>query len=212
MDRRLCIFGTGGCGRETLCCIIDSVDSTDFDYKRDVVFMVDDEHYSNSSLLDVEVMPRSAFNPENFDVVIGVGDSSMRKKIAETLPHETRFKTIIHPSVVMSKWVELGEGAIITAGCILTTQIIIGKHAHLNLGSRIGHDCVIGDYFTTAFGVKVSGNCTISDLVYLGTNVSIKQGISITEQVTIGMGGVVVKHITESGVYIGNPVQKMLKK
>jgi len=47
--------------------------------------------------------------------------------------------------------------------------------------------------------------------VYFGTNSCVRQKITICDNVTIGMGGVVVKNITEPGVYIGNPVQKLVK-
>ena len=39
---------------------------------------------------------------------------------------------------------EIGAGSIITAGCIITTNIKIGKHSHLNLHTTIGHDCELG--------------------------------------------------------------------
>jgi acetyltransferase-like isoleucine patch superfamily enzyme len=45
--------------------------------------------------------------------------------------------------------------------------------------------------------------------VYFGTNSSVRQGITICQDVVIGMGGVVVKNITESGIYVGNPATKL---
>ena len=46
----------------------------------------------------------------------------------------------------MTRWVELGSGTVVTAGCILTNQIRIGSHVHVNLDSTIGHDCVVKDF------------------------------------------------------------------
>jgi len=208
LRKKICIVGTGGFGKEVLCCLIDSLKPNEFEVNEIACFMVSDNHFKGERILGVEVIPQSKFDPLKYDVIIGIGDPSVRKAMVESLPKETSYATIIHPSVVMSKWVEIGEGSIITAGSILTCNIKIGKHAHLNLHTTIGHDCVIGDYFTSTPGVNISGNCTFGDCVYFGTNASTREKLSICSNVTIGMGGVVVKSIDKEGVYIGNPLHK----
>ena len=211
-EKKICIIGTGGHGRETLTCLIDGISTTELKIEEIAVFMVNDEFYEKSEIMGVPVIKDSEFNAENYKVVVAIGDPKTRKKVIEKLPPETEFTTIIHPNVVISDWVEIGEGSIITAGTILTCNIKIGKHAHLNLHTTIGHNCIIGDYFTTAPGINISGNCEFGDCVYFGTNSSIRQGIKICDNVTIGMGGIVLKNINEEGVYIGNPVKKLEKK
>lgn len=209
-EKKICIFGTGGFGREVLCCIIDGINKKD-SINELACFMVSDDQYNEAEIMGVKVIKQSEFIPSDYEVVIAVGDPNTRKKIVESLPAETNYATIIHPNVVISKWVELGEGSIITAGTILTCNIKIGKHAHLNLNTTIGHDCVIGDYFTTAPSANISGNCNFGECVYFGTSASVRQGINICNNVTIGMGGVVVKNILEEGIYIGNPLKKLEK-
>ena len=211
-NKRICIVGAGGFAREVLCCLIDSMQATDESIAEAACFMVGDEDYKESSIMGIEVIRQSAFDPSLYDVVVGIGEPLLRKKVVESLPPQTTYISVIHPTAVMSKWVEIGEGSVITAGTILTCNVKIGKHVHLNLHTTIGHDCEIGDFCTTTPGVNVSGICKFGECVYLGTNSSIRQGINICDNVTIGMGGVVVKDITESGVYIGNPLKKMEKK
>lgn len=212
MDKKICIFGTGGFGRETYCCLLDAMKLKDFNAAVSTSFMVSDKHFSEKEVMGIEVIPQSAFDPEKYDVVVAIGDPILRKQVVNSLPEHTTFATIVHPSVVMSQWVAIGEGSIITAGTILTCNIAIGKHAQLNLHTTIGHDCVIGDYFTTAPAANISGKCTIGDEVYIGTNASIKQGVSIPSNTTIGMGAVVTKDIKNQGVYIGNPSKIMNKE
>ena len=168
--------------------------------------MEDDE------IMGVPVMPQSKFNANEHVAVVAIGNPTVRQKVADSLPTQTEWHTIIHPTAVSSQWVEIGEGSIITAGCVLTTHIDLGMHSHLNLHTTIGHDCRIGNFFTTAPGANISGNCKIGDRVYIGTNAAIKQGVTICDDVTIGMGGVVLKDITEPGVYVGNPVRKLERK
>jgi len=207
--KRLCIVGTGGFARETLVCLLDGQRKLNLKIEELACFMEEDKYLTEKNIMGIEVIPQSVFSPEFYDVVVAIGDPIKRKRVVETLPPETTYAKIVHPSAIISKWVEIGDDAIITSGVIITCNIKIGKHSQLNLHTTIGHDCIIGDYFTTAPGAKISGNCNFGDNVYLGTNSSVRQGISICDDVTIGMGGVVVKDIYESGVYVGNPLRKI---
>ncbi|MCC6762258.1 MAG: acetyltransferase [Chitinophagaceae bacterium] len=211
-NKKICILGAGGFGREVLACLIDIIANSNLKIEDIACFMVNDEHYKENRIMGVEVIKQSNFDPLRYNVVVAIGDPSTRKKVVDDLPIQTTYTTVIHPRAIVSKWVEIGEGSIVTAGTILTCNIKIGKHSHLNLNTTIGHDCVMGDFFTTAPAANVSGNCHFGDCVYLGTNSAVRQGIKICDNVTIGMGGVVIKDISEEGVYIGNPVQRLVKR
>jgi len=194
------IIGAGGFGREVYWSLplVDRINT---------VFFVDDKYWSDTDPL---ILPLSKFDYKKYEIIIAVGEPRDRFNIVQKLPKETKYFTHIHHSVeILDPNIEIGEGSIICAGCILTTNIKLGKHTHLNLQTTIGHDCEIGDYFTTAPGVKISGNCKIYDRVYIGTNASIKQKISINSLSTIGMNATVVKHIETPGVYIGTPAKKI---
>jgi sugar O-acyltransferase (sialic acid O-acetyltransferase NeuD family) len=210
-NKKICIIGAGGFGREVLLCVVDSITTTNLKLEDTVCFMVEDEYLVENKIMGIEVIPQSKFDPNLYNVVVAIGDPKTRKRVVESLPDETTFTTVIHPNAIISDWVQIGEGSIITAGVIITCNIKIGKHSQLNLHTTIGHDCELGDYFTTAPGANISGNCTFGEKVYFGTNASVRQGVSICNDVTIGMGGVVVKNISESGVYIGNPLKKLQK-
>ena len=192
------IIGNGGFGREIYWSLEDRLDCK---------FFVDDEYYDGK---DLDTLPLSKFNPEEYEVVIAIANSVVREKIVKNLPEGTKFFTHIHRSVeIQGDDVEIGEGSIVCAGTIITTNIKIGKHAHLNLHSTVGHDTVIGDYFTTAPGAKISGNCIIGDRVYFGTNSCVREKIKVCDDVVIGLNGGVVKNIDEPGVYGGTPAKKI---
>ena len=173
----------------------------------DLISFVDDLYYNET---DKNTKPLSQFNPNEWEVLIAIGDPTAREELSNRLPIETKYFTFIHPSVlILGTDVEIGEGSVICAGSIITTNCKIGKHTHLNLMSTVGHDCIIGDYMTTAPGVKISGNCNIGKCVYIGTNASIKQKISICDYTVIGLNAGVFKNITEPGVYVGVPSKKI---
>jgi sugar O-acyltransferase (sialic acid O-acetyltransferase NeuD family) len=144
-------------------------------------------------------------------ITIGIASNAIRQKSLSQLPLDIEYISLIHPSVQISKWVNVGRGAVITAGCILTCAIEIGEFVQLNVNTTICHDCTIGDFFTTAPAVNINGNCTIASDVYFGCGSATKQGISICSNVIVGMGAMVIKDITEPGTYIGIPAKKLLK-
>lgn len=168
---------------------------------------VDDKYYTPNNK---NIVPLSEFNPNEYEVLIAIGDGAARKEIVSRLPKETKYFNYIHPSAeILGNDVEIGEGSIVCAGAIVTTNCIIGKHTHLNLHTTIGHDNRIGDFFTTAPGAKISGNCNIGECVYFGTNASVRQKITICDNVTIGLNAGVVKNINEPGTYVGVPAKKL---
>jgi len=164
---------------------------------------VDDQYVDNDTL------PLSQFDPTKHVAMVAVANSRDRYDIIQRLPKETQFFTFIHPTALLIDNIEIGEGSFIGAYSILTTNIRIGKHAILNRGNHIGHDCRIGDYFSAMPGSIVSGNVTIYDLVYMGNNSSIREKLSVHSSSTIGMNSAVVKHIKETGVYVGCPAVKI---
>lgn len=194
------IIGAGGFGRE----VYWSLNPIE---RNNTVFFVDDVYWDNSN---DKILPLSSFDTNKYEVVVAIADCYHRQRIVESLPKNTKYFTHIHPSAqIHGDDVEIGEGSIICAGTILTTNIKIGKHAHLNLITTIGHDCVIGDYFTTAPGVQISGNETIGNRVYFGTRSCIKQKLTICDDVIIGMNSGVVNKIIEPGTYVGTPTKKI---
>jgi sugar O-acyltransferase (sialic acid O-acetyltransferase NeuD family) len=194
------IIGAGGFGKEVYWSL-PLIDRTN------TVFFVDDEYHDGTDPL---VLPISKFNPNEYEIVIAIADSKARERIVNSLPKNTKYFNHIHPTAQLhGPDIVIGEGSIICAGSIITTNVKIGKHAHINLITTIGHDCVIGDYFTTAPGVQISGNETIGNRVYFGTRSCIKQKITICDDVVIGMNSGVTKNINEPGIYIGTPVKKI---
>ena len=163
------LIGSGGFAREIMAhmgvklpCFVDDD------------FVVDDD------------IPLSKFDPNEYEVLIAIGDPNIRYNLFKKLPKNTKFFTFIHQSAqILDSNINIGEGSVICANCILTTNIKIGSHSHLNLLTTIGHDTVIGDFLTTAPGAKISGNCEIGNRVYIGTNASIKQKLKICDNAVI---------------------------
>lgn len=204
--KQLFIFGAGGFAREVFCLLVDAGKEAQVE-----CFVEPADVWKPREINGLPVRSQASFDPLRHKAIIGVGDPGVRRRIVSALPAATEFETVIHPNVVRSRWVEIGEGSIICAGTILTCNIRLGKHTQLNLVTTIGHECTAGDFFTTAPAVNISGNCRFGDNVYFGANASIREKLTVCSDVTVGMGAVVVKDITEPGVYVGNPLRKLEK-
>jgi hypothetical protein len=187
------LIGYGGHAREVMA-----------QMRKKLTCFVDDEYVCENT------KPLSEFDPKKYKVMVALGDSKKRFDMVQKLPKETKYFSWIHPTALVMKKIEIGEGSFIGANSILTTNIKIGKHAILNRSNHIGHDCVVGDYFSMMPGSIVSGNVKIYDCVYMGNNSCIKEKLSVHSLSTIGMGSMVVSDINDNGTYIGVPAK--LKK
>ncbi len=143
--------------------------------------------------------------------IVAIGSPRSRKFVVEKMKKLgcPMFASLIHPSVVKSNHIIIGEGTLICAGCILTVNIVIGEHCIININSTIGHEVKIGDFSTIAPIVAISGNVTLEDFTEVGTGASIRQGVSIGRGAMLGMGSVLTKNIPRFKIYAGIPAKPL---
>ena len=206
----LYIIGAGGFGREVAWLVerINEVNPT-WNLKG---FIDDNESLWGNVEGDYPVLGGCEYLKSLGDVyaVCAVGSAKVRKIIIGRIKESNvKFATLIDPSVLVSKRVEIGEGSIICAGTIITVDIRIGNHVIINLDCTIGHDVDIEDFVTIYPSVNVSGNVLIGQCTELGTGTQIIQGKTITANSIVGAGAVVVKNIEEPGTYVGSPAKKI---
>ena len=206
----LYIIGAGGFGREVAWLVerINEVNPT-WNLKG---FIDDNEKIWGTREDAYEVLGGCEYlkNLGEVYAVCAVGSAKIRKIIIDKIKNSNvKFATLIDPSVLVSKRVEIGEGSIICAGTIITVDIKIGNHVIINLDCTIGHDDVIEDYATIYPSVNVSGNVLIGECSELGTGMQIIQGKKVAPNTIIGAGAVVVKDCLESGTYVGSPAKRI---
>lgn len=207
---KLIIVGGGGFSREVIWLARDCPDQWD------IIGILDDNHdMYGQTFCGVKVIGSIAdcINYPDTSFVIAVGSPRTRKTIVNRMQsyRDVVFATLIHSSVLKSEYVEIGDGSIITAGCILTTQITLGQHSIVNLACTIGHDVVAGDFCTLAPKVAVSGNVVFGDGVEVGTGSTIIQGLSLGQGSFIGAGAVVSKDIISNVLAAGCPARQVKK-
>jgi sugar O-acyltransferase (sialic acid O-acetyltransferase NeuD family) len=143
--------------------------------------------------------------------VCGVGAPKDRHSlIARAEKLGVAYCNLIHPSVVSTRWVKMGKGVIIAAGCVLSNQICLGDHVLVNFNSTVGHDTVLEDFVTVAPGANLSGRVTISAGCYIGTGASVIEKIHLGEWSVVGAGSAVFADVPPNSTVIGVPARVML--
>jgi len=210
---RILIIGAGGFGREVLWTINDC-NKIKEDYSV-IGFIDDDESLQGKTIDGFSVLGGLDWFDSNYEksmsCVIAIGDPLQKKKIENQLEKvNPSYSKIIHPTVISSQLVTIGDGTIIQAGTILTVNIKIGKHVHINIDSTIGHDSVIEDYVTINPGVHINGKTVIGNSTFVGSGVVMKQEMKVGSESIIGAGAVLLEDVPNRSLYAGVPAK--LKK
>ena len=204
--KKIAIIGAGGFGREVLM-LIEQINQVNKQFE--FIGFFDDNLKKGAIINNYPVLGKiEDINSINYDlgVVFAIGSPLIKKQIYLQINNQHIFYPIlIHPNVQIGNFVSIGEGSIITAGVIITSNISIGKHVILNLQSTVGHDAKIGDFCSFMPSVNISGEVIIKDLVYIGTGAIIINQKNIGTSAIIGAGAVIIKDVPDGATVVGNP-------
>ena len=144
--------------------------------------------------------------------LVGIGDNFRRWKVAQFL--RTNFPTVhiataIHPSAVIAKDVEIGEGTSVMAGAIINPSCRVGRFCIVNTRASLDHDCVMGDFSTLGPGVVTGGNCSLGRWSAIGIGAALKHGVSVGEHSVVGGGSMVMRNIEPKMVAYGVPARQI---
>lgn len=203
---KIYIVGAGGFARE-VAWLIEDINEVSPTWE--IVGFIDE----NSDLIGKELNGYKVLggidylnNQEKANVIIAIGTGEVREKLVSKIKNHI-FPILIHPSVIKSKLIQIGEGTIICAGSIITTNVEIGKHVIVNLDCTIGHDVILKNCTTILPSVNVSGNVIMGENTMIGTGSAIIQGLEIGSNTIIGAGSVVTKNIPGYCTAVGSPAR-----
>ncbi|OLO09870.1 hypothetical protein BTW10_17660 [Chromohalobacter japonicus] len=173
----------------------------------------DDWNYSGLVILEEEVYKYSQLL-----FVIGIGENTIRRKVAERFSGQLRFTNLIHPSATFGRdqleKLKCCQGVVVAAGVRFTSNIEIGNHTIFNQNVTVAHDCTVQDYVHVAPGVNISGNVHVGESCWIGAGAVINQGTNdkklfINRGTIIGSGAVVVRDCDPYAVYTGMPAKRI---
>lgn len=207
--KKIVIIGAGGFARE-VSWLIEDINKQSSEWEM-LGFIDKDKSQIGKILNGFPILgDESWFDNQNGEIyaICALGEGTIRRKIIQKLNGmNIKYAKLIHPSVIMSDYNEIGDGTIICAGNILTNNIKVGEHVIINLDCTVGHDAIIESYCTILPSVNVSGNVTLKEGCYVGTGATIIDKIYIGEWTIIGAGSVVVKEIPPRCTAVGVPAK-----
>ena len=213
--KKISVFGAGGFGREVKV-LIEQINAVKKQW--DFIGFWDDDETLDKTINDSPLLggmnQLNQFNEELY-IVCAVAEPDVKEKIINKISNpNVKFPVLIHPNAILGdrKYISIGEGTIIAAGCIITANIEIGKHVILNLLCTVGHDTIVGSYSSFMPSVNISGEVIIQNSVYVGTGAKIINQLEIGKNVTIGAGAVVSKTLPENCVAVGVPAKPIKYK
>jgi acetyltransferase EpsM len=163
-----------------------------------------DDYSRQSEIKSLTVYTKPPNNISKADLIIAIGNNSVRKKISEKYS-DSKYIQAIHPAAIVAEDVQVGLGTVLMAGVVVNTGAVIGKHVILNTGALIDHDCHIEDFVHISPKVALAGNVMIGEGTHIGIGASIIQGVSIGKWATIGAGAVIIKDVPDYATVVGVP-------
>jgi sugar O-acyltransferase (sialic acid O-acetyltransferase NeuD family) len=208
--KNIAIFGAGGFGLE-VAMLIEQIHHVKNEW--DLIGFFDDGIKSGEVVNGYRVLGGvRELNEwrENLYLVFALGMPKTKKAVYDKIRNiNIKYPILIHPNAVIGKteYVQIGEGCIICAGNIITTNIEIGRHVILNLACTVGHETKIGNFSSFMPTCNISGEVTIGEGNFWGTGSKIINRKRVGNNVIIGAGAVVTSDIPDDSTAVGVPAR-----
>ncbi len=210
----IAVYGAGGFGLE-VAMLIEQINDVEAEWE--MVGFFDDGVAKGDIVNDLPVLGGMAeLNSwtSELSLALGLGIPETKRQVCGRISNPNiRFPRLIHPSVIMgsSRYVNIGEGTIVCAGTIVTTNISIGRHVTLNLTCTVGHESTIGDFSSFMPTCNISGEVLIGEGNFWGTGAKVINQKQVGDNVVVGAGAVVTTDLPDNVTAVGVPA-KIIKR
>lgn len=209
--KKVIMLGGGGFAREVLD-TIDAINAQKDEAILPIGFVYDNGNKDEGEFIhglpilgDLSYLKKVDFN--EVLLVAAVGRPKWRRQMVEEAKKMGgKFMSIIHPTVTISKWAKIGEGAIMQRFCILMPDVIIGDFFISNGFVGVGHDAVIGNFVHMNPHVVVSGGTVIGNDVFIGVRATVLT-CKIGDGAVIGACALITKDVPPNTMAKGMPAK-----
>lgn len=145
-------------------------------------------------------------------VAIGVGgfvDNKLRREVfLKIISLGFHAVTLIHPSAVLARDVQVGDGSVIFAGVVINPGVSIGKNSIIATGSTVDHETMIADHVLVSAGVSIGASVTVEEGALLAIGSVVVSGKTIGRGSLVSAGAVVVKDVDPQVTVVGIPARQ----
>lgn len=178
-------------------------------------FVDDDAKYENQSVRGLPVLGK-IMDLENLRdkyqleaAYCPLGNNKLRVKFlsfAKSLGYE--IPNYIHPSVIVSPNVTIGEGVYILLGTTIMPHTAIKDFVMISMGVRLAHHVILEEGVFLSTGCNFGASIVAHKYAYCGISSTIMTGIhELGEDCLVGAGAVVIKDIPKGAVVAGVPAK-----
>lgn len=119
----------------------------------------------------------------------------------------------IHPSVIISPGVTIGEGVYILLGTTIMPYAVIKDYVMISMGVHLAHHTVLEEGVFLSTGCNFGASITAHRYAYCGISSTIMTGLhELGEDCLIGAGAVVIKDVPDRAVMAGVPAKVLRVK
>jgi sugar O-acyltransferase (sialic acid O-acetyltransferase NeuD family) len=142
--------------------------------------------------------------------VVAIGDNGIRLAVAAWLADKGyRLAPVVHPTAAIGREVEIGDGTVVMAGCVINSGTRVGRHAIVNTGATVDHDCVLGDGVHVGPGSHLCGHVAVGDSSLVGAGTTIVPSVRIGANVVVGAGSTVLADVPDGARVGGSPCRPL---
>jgi sugar O-acyltransferase (sialic acid O-acetyltransferase NeuD family) len=207
MSEGLFVFGASGHAKV----VIDAIERAGVNK---VLFVCDDApEKQGTRLMGYPVTGREellARRTETATGIVGIGDNAARMAVAGwLLEHGCALASVVHPAASIAREVEIDEGTVVMAGCVVNSGTRLGRNVIVNTGATVDHDCSIGEGAHIAPGSHLCGGVSVGALTLIGAGTTIIPGVRVGSGALIGAGSTVLKDIPDGVRAGGQPCRPL---
>lgn len=180
-----------------------------------VGFLDDDPKYEGQSVRGIPILGGiSRLNDlketeNNEAVYCPLGNNKLRVKFLK-MSKELGYKTpnYIHPSVIISPNVTIGEGVYILLGTTIMPHTVIKDYVMISMGVHLAHHNILEEGVFLSTGCNFGASIHAHKYAYCGISSTIMTGMhELGEDCLIGAGAVVIKDVPDRAVMAGVPAK-----
>ncbi len=123
------------------------------------------------------------------------------------------LEPLIHPAPSVSPTAEIGSGCIVSACCMVASEVRVDRLCWLGRGATVGHDGAIGECVFLGPGANLVSAIQIGRGANVGIGANVLEFCSLGEQCVVAGGALVRKDVEALNLVAGVPavVKKTLE-
>jgi sugar O-acyltransferase (sialic acid O-acetyltransferase NeuD family) len=142
-------------------------------------------------------------------LVMAIAAPAGKAAVAAALGGAAAFRTLIHPTAVVSSSARLGSGTIAAPFSLVSADAVVGELVLINAYSSVGHDAVVGDGVTLSCHVDLTGRVQVGAGAFFGSGARVIPGLAVGDGATVGAGALVMRRVSPGATVYATPAKSL---